>query len=93
MKYLGYAVIVAVMFFWLLLGAVFGQPNKDLCDVRTVPQLCNVMQGPNLAPLLYTGFKVVGVADFNNDHYPDLFLYNDKTGESYIWYFKPEQLQ
>lgn len=63
------------------------------CEVRSIPQLCNAVQGPNLAPLLPTGFKVIGVADFNGDRYPDLFLYNETTGESFIWYLYPEQLQ
>ena len=88
-----YTLLIIVLAFWMYVGAVFAQPDKRECDVRVVPQFCNVMQGPGLAPLLSTGFKVVGVADFNNDHYPDLFLYNETTGDSYIWYLRPEQLQ
>lgn len=62
-------------------------PDKQECDARSA-EFCQAIPGPDLAPLP-AGWEIVAAADFNNDHYPDLFLFNKTTGQSYIWFLQP----
>lgn len=76
-------IITAIALAWGTLASI-AMPDKQECDV-VIPEFCNAVQGPDLAPLP-AGWEIVAAADFNNDHYPDLFLYNKTTGQTYIWF-------
>ncbi len=61
--------------------------EKPECDAPVYQELCQVRQGLTLN--LPASWKPVAAADFNKDGYPDLLLYNEKTGETFIWYLQP----
>lgn len=76
------AAMVGVM---LLASSACGDVEKSGC--RTPTQvICSV--GPGLT--IPEGWKLVAAADFNHDNYPDFVLFNEATGETYIWFLHPD---
>jgi hypothetical protein len=82
--------IIVVVALVLTSALAFAGAEKQGC--RTVSptsfELCGTLQGPTLPPLP-EGWKVLTAADFNGDHWPDILVINEKTGETYIWFFQP----
>ena len=67
-------------------------PTKLLLYTPTTRQTAiwylndDVLIGHAFGPTLWSGWSLVGVADFNGDGKPDYLLYNPSTRQTAIWY-------